>query len=84
MVKGYYSTVARELHQLGFELIGNAKGSHEKWRNQVGRTLIVPRHLLSRHTANAILKDAGSALKVLRQTQWLNASAWAGCASTAG
>ncbi len=36
------------------------KGSHEKWVNADGRTLIVPRHLRSRHTANGILKDAGS------------------------
>jgi len=64
VVKGYYSTVARELHQLGFKLLGNAKGSHEKWRNDSGRTLIVPRHLLSRHTANSILKEAGSTLKL--------------------
>jgi predicted RNA binding protein YcfA (HicA-like mRNA interferase family) len=57
---GFYLLVARELSMLGFARAANAKGSHEKWVNGQGRTLIVPRNLKSRHTANGILKDAGS------------------------
>lgn len=60
MPDGYYQAVARILHSLGFRHEGNAKGSHEKWINAEGLTLIVPRNLKSRHTANGILKDAGS------------------------
>ena len=62
MVVGYYTTVTRELRRLGFRHAGNAKGSHEKWTNDQGRLLIVPRNLMKRHTANGILKDAGSAM----------------------
>ncbi|MBN9317365.1 MAG: type II toxin-antitoxin system HicA family toxin [Devosia sp.] len=62
MVQGYYGAVAKELRRLGFRYISNAKGSHEKWVNDAGVTLIVPRNLMVRHTANGILKDAGSEL----------------------
>lgn len=64
MVAGYYNAVTKELRRLGFLYQVNAKGSHEKWAGEDGRILIVPRNLMSRHTANAILKDAGSPLKI--------------------
>lgn len=60
MPDGYYLAVIKQLKALGFTYQGNAKGSHEKWGNATGRLLIVPRNLMSRHTANAILKDGGS------------------------
>ncbi len=60
MSDGYYQAVIKILRSLGFNHEGNAKGSHEKWSNADGRTLIVPRNLKSRHTANGVLKDAGS------------------------
>lgn len=63
MVDGYYKAVVSELRQLGYSRLVNAKVSHEKWVNLSGRILIVPRNLKSRHTANAILRDAGSPLK---------------------
>lgn len=62
MVDGYYSAVTKELRRLGFRYDTNAKGSHEKWVDDAGTILIVPRNLMSRHTANGILKDAGSKL----------------------
>jgi len=63
VVKGFYLVVTRELRGLGFVHAGNAKGSHEKWVR--GReTLIVPRHLHTRPLANALLKAAGSQLRV--------------------
>lgn len=64
MVDGYYSAVVKVLRAHGFHYVANAKGSHEKWINDEGRTLIVPRNLMSRHTANAILRDAGSNMKL--------------------
>lgn len=63
MVKGYYLAVSKELRALGYVHTSNAKGSHEKWV-RANQTLIVPRHLDSRYTANAILKEAGSDRRV--------------------
>lgn len=64
MVDGYYKLVVKELRRLGFEYQRNSKGSHERWINDVGRLIIVPRNLAKRHTANGILKDAGSDMRV--------------------
>lgn len=64
MPDGFYKAVAVELSRLGFVRKSGGKGSHEKWFGGADElTLIVPRNLKSRHTANAILKDAGSSLK---------------------
>lgn len=61
MVDGFYKTVRTIISELGYEYLSNAKGSHEKWRSQkTGKVILVPRNLQSRHTANGILKDAGS------------------------
>ncbi|MCI5073488.1 type II toxin-antitoxin system HicA family toxin [Oricola sp.] len=60
MVDGYYTAIRQALVKAGFEYVGNAKGSHEKWQHaETGKLLLVPRNLKSRHTANAIAKDAG-------------------------
>ena len=64
MVDGYYTAVAKALRASGFQYSTQAKGSHEKWMNAEGKTLVVPRSLMSRHTANAILRDAGSSIKL--------------------
>lgn len=60
MVDGYYSAVTQAITKAGFKYAGNAEGSHEKWQHrETGRVVLVPRNLKSRHTANAIAKDAG-------------------------
>jgi len=64
VASGFYDEVVDELRICGFEYWKPAKGSHEKWKNDTGMVLIVPRNLKSRHTANGILKDAGSAKKL--------------------
>lgn len=65
MVDGYYSTVIKELKKLGFGYSKNAKGSHEKWKHKgTGFLVLVPRNLYRRHTANGILKAAGSKKKL--------------------
>ncbi|MDE2812863.1 MAG: type II toxin-antitoxin system HicA family toxin [Gemmatimonadota bacterium] len=65
MADEFYRTVTREIAKFGFEYWKNAKGSHEKWKSlNTGKILLVPRNLKSRHTANAILKDAGSTKRV--------------------
>jgi predicted RNA binding protein YcfA (HicA-like mRNA interferase family) len=61
VAEGFYADVVKELARMGFAFWKSAKGSHEKWRSaETGVILIVPRILKSRHTANGILKDAGS------------------------
>lgn len=59
MPEGFYKEVCKEIKALGFFYKENAKGSHEKWQNDAGRIILVPRNLKSRYTANGILKDAG-------------------------
>ena len=62
MPKGYYVEVTRELRLLGYEPAHGSK--HEKWVSQKGHVMIVPRKILSRHTAKGILKDCGSPKRV--------------------
>jgi HicA toxin of bacterial toxin-antitoxin, len=56
--------LVKELARLNFEYKRQAKDSHEQWLNTNRQvTLNVPRNLYSRHTANGILKKAGSTKK---------------------
>lgn len=65
MTETFYQIVTRELKQLGFSYRQAAKGSHQKWMSRTtGKTLSLPYHLKSRHTANNILKGAGSQRRV--------------------
>ena len=59
-MKGYYEDVVKKISAIGYYKANGGKGSHEKWCNDNGlATLTVPRGLVSKHTANGILKDAG-------------------------
>jgi predicted RNA binding protein YcfA (HicA-like mRNA interferase family) len=54
----------RELRDLlraaGCTLVRQGKGSHEIWHSPItGRNFPVPVGIVSRHTANAILRQAG-------------------------
>lgn len=61
MPRGFYRDVTREPARLGFSYVETNK--HEVWSD--GRLkLTVPSNIKSRHTANGILKDAGSAKKL--------------------
>lgn len=61
-MNGYYAQLVKILREHGFTLLRPGKGSHEIWSK--GRiALTVPFNCASRHTANAILKDAGSKQK---------------------
>ena len=65
MPSDYHRSVTRIIAELGYVYWKPAKGSHEKWRHEAtGKLLIVPRNLKSRHTANGILKSAGSDKRV--------------------
>ncbi len=50
----------RLLRKAGCSKIRDGKGSHEIWTSpRTKRAFPVPRRIRSRHTANAILKQAG-------------------------
>ncbi|MCA8834272.1 MAG: type II toxin-antitoxin system HicA family toxin [Proteobacteria bacterium] len=60
MARGFYRQLTKILKDNGFYKIGNAKGSHEKWQHpEHDYIAIIPYNIDSRHTANAILKQAG-------------------------
>ncbi len=63
MADGFYRELVKELKRLGYAYSEQAKGSHEKWRRPGRQAIIVPKNLDKRHTANAILKMAGSTKK---------------------
>lgn len=65
MSEGFYKEVVAELTRLGYARVKGGKGSHEKWAGKPDDPLlIIPHNLKSRHTANGILKDAGSPVKL--------------------
>jgi hypothetical protein len=48
------------LRQSGCRMVRQGKGSHEIWHSPInGRNFAVPVGIPSRHTANAILRQAG-------------------------
>lgn len=55
---GSYREVMQILARLGYRYLTTKR--HEVWVNAAGHKLTVPFNLKSRHTANAILKDAGA------------------------
>lgn len=59
MPQDFYQELSALLHAAGWRRAETAKGSHEKWRHpDKAHVVIVPRSK-SRHTANAVLKQAG-------------------------
>ena len=59
MPKDFYPELTALLLSAGWRRVGNAKGSHERWRHpDRANTVFVPRSK-SRHTANEVLKQAG-------------------------
>ena len=61
-MNGFYNPVIAVLTQHGFSFSRAGKGSHELWCK--GRQCVtVPKNCNSRHTANAIMKQAGIAHK---------------------
>ena len=60
---GYERRIRKLLKDAGFVLERQPRGSHEIWSN--GRIAVsVPAKLRKRHTANAILKEAGIDKKI--------------------
>lgn len=57
-MNSYYPKVATVLKEHGFSFLKPGKGSHEWWSN--GRIKVqVPFNCYSRHTANAVMQQAG-------------------------
>lgn len=60
MVQGYTRQVKSILREHGWQLLRHGKGDHEIWtREDASKTVVVDGKIMSRHTANAILKQAG-------------------------
>ncbi len=57
-MNGYYSQVIQILREHGFSLIRMGRGSHEIW-GRSSTNVTVPFNMPSRHTANAVMKQAG-------------------------
>jgi predicted RNA binding protein YcfA (HicA-like mRNA interferase family) len=59
-VRGFGKAVREKLEEAGWAFKRHGKGDHDVWHNpRTGQQVTVPVKLLSRHTANDILKDAG-------------------------
>jgi hypothetical protein len=60
MVRGYYAQIIAALRAANCVYRRAGKGDHEIWYSPItGRTFAVDRGSLSRHTANAVMKQAG-------------------------
>nr|WP_314262163.1 type II toxin-antitoxin system HicA family toxin [uncultured Devosia sp.] len=60
MVRGYYAEIVKLLIKAGCEIRRHGKGDHEVWFSPITqRTFTLDRGVISRHTANATLKQAG-------------------------
>ncbi len=60
MVQTFDRELKRLLAAAGCVFQRQAKGSHEIWWSPITRrTVTVPNGCVSRHTANAVLRDAG-------------------------
>ena len=60
MVQGFYSQLSKLLKAHGCSFVRMGKGDHEIWHSRItNRNVTVDRGVMSRHTANAVLKEAG-------------------------
>lgn len=58
-MKSYYRPLTELLKEHGFEIFRQGKGSHQIWKHfATGRQVTVSTNCYTRHTANAILKQA--------------------------
>lgn len=65
MVQGYTKQLKSLLHEHGCEFVRTGKGDHEIWRSPSSdKPVVVDNKIMSRHTANAILKKAGIRAKL--------------------
>jgi len=59
-VDGYYKRLRRILEEAGCTLVRFGKGDHQVWYSPiVKKNVIVDGGVMSRHSANGVLKQAG-------------------------
>ena len=59
-MRGYYGELRRLLEAAGCTLVRYGKGDHQIWYSPVSKTnVVVDGGVVSRHSANAMLKQAG-------------------------
>lgn len=59
MPQSFTPDLIKILRKNGCVFVRNGKGDHQVWSGADGQPLIVDSFIRSRHTANAILKQAG-------------------------
>ncbi|WP_240549628.1 type II toxin-antitoxin system HicA family toxin [Devosia salina] len=60
MVRGFYAEIVTALREAGCVYRRAGKGDHEIWDSPATqRSFTVDKSYLSRHTANAVMKQAG-------------------------
>lgn len=65
MVQGYTARVKQVLLEHGCEFLRRGRGDHEVWRSpHAAKPFTVDGKIMSRHSANGVLKDAGIGVKV--------------------
>ncbi|KER03392.1 MULTISPECIES: type II toxin-antitoxin system HicA family toxin [Photorhabdus] len=65
MGSGLYPQLRELLLANGCHFVRQGKGSHEIWRSDISnKNFSVPYTIVSKHTANAILRQAGINLKI--------------------
>jgi predicted RNA binding protein YcfA (HicA-like mRNA interferase family) len=64
MVQGYTRQIKDILREHGWRFERAGKGDHEIWSNANSKPIVVDGKIMSRHTANAILKQAGIKAKL--------------------
>jgi predicted RNA binding protein YcfA (HicA-like mRNA interferase family) len=59
-LKGYGKAVREALSEAGCRFVRQGRGDHEIWTSpHTPKPFTVPVTIISRHTANKVLKDAG-------------------------
>lgn len=60
MVQGFSAELKRVLREAGCSLVRQGRGDHEIWYSPIsGLRFVVDGSIQSRHTANAVLRQAG-------------------------
>jgi hypothetical protein len=58
-VKDFAKAVRDRLIDVGCSFLRHGKGDHDIWITTVGKRIVVPVQIRSRHAAKGILKEAG-------------------------
>jgi predicted RNA binding protein YcfA (HicA-like mRNA interferase family) len=60
MVQGFTKQLKSILREHGWQLLRHGKGDHELWAHpDAAKPVVVDAKIMSRHTDNAVLKQAG-------------------------